>query len=64
VGGMDLDGGRMVEAHTEEEQAHGVNLNDGHAAGVDLDGERAVVAHAKEERAPAGVWRGNDRVMV
>jgi hypothetical protein len=55
VGAMDLDGGRVVEAHTEEEQAHGVNLNDGHAGGVDLNGERAVVAHAEEERAPVGV---------
>jgi hypothetical protein len=42
-----------VEAHTEEERAHGVNLDGGHVDGVDLDGggdQRGVEADAEEER--------------
>jgi hypothetical protein len=31
----------VVEAHAEEEQACGVNLNDRREGGVDLDGEHA-----------------------
>jgi hypothetical protein len=43
VGGVDLDGGRVVEAHY-------VNLDDKCAGGVDLNGRRTVVAHTEEER--------------
>jgi hypothetical protein len=43
VGGVDLDGRRVVEAHY-------VNLDDKCAGGVDLNGGRTVEAHTEEER--------------
>jgi hypothetical protein len=38
-----------VEVHTEEERAHGVNLNGGRTGGVNLDGGCAMEAHLEEE---------------
>jgi hypothetical protein len=34
-----------VEAHAEEERAHGMNLDGGRASGVDLDDGHVVEAH-------------------
>jgi hypothetical protein len=56
-----------VEAHGEEEQAHGVNLDGRCGSGVDLDGGHVVEAHAEsteEEWVPAGVRWGNNGVRI
>jgi hypothetical protein len=50
VGGVDLDGGRALEMHAEEEWARSVNLDGGRGGGVVLNGERAMEAHVEEER--------------
>jgi hypothetical protein len=51
-GGKGLaDGAVPLRFNVEEERGAGVEAH-------------AVEAHAEEERAPAGVWRGNERVRV
>jgi hypothetical protein len=53
AGGVDLDSGRVVEAHVEEERGADMEARGGHGGG------RTVVAHAEdveEEPVPMDVW--------